>query len=251
MIFKEVLYEGKFLKRYKRFFADIEFHGETLQAHVPNTGSLKSCLYEGSTCVFTKNENPLRKLKATLQLLQTPTSWVGVNTQMANDLVWEVWEQKMNKEWEAYKFGKREFKISKETRFDMAFSKSDFKISSDSKNKSKSSWVPEDPCHFVEVKNVTYAENNTALFPDAITTRGQKHLEELMKLIDLGHTCELVFVIQRTDCEQFSPAKHIDSVYSDLLKKAANYGVKITPWTCKMSPQEIKIESVKKLPLIF
>src|ERR1700751_4323415 len=119
MIFQTQLQTGKFLKRYKRFFADIDVGDGVLTVHVPNTGSLKSCLYEGSSCSYSPSVNPKRKLKGTLQFLQTPTTWVGVNTALPPVLLLEAWEKRQIDHLTGYSFAKKEIVVSKETRFDL------------------------------------------------------------------------------------------------------------------------------------
>lgn len=225
MKFTETVRSASFIKRYKRFFADVHLDGEVVVAHVPNTGSLKTCLFEGAECIVTESNNPARKLKATLQFLKTPTSWVGVNTALPNFLVHEAWETKLISDWHHYPVAQKEYKISKETRLDMVLAKT----AEDLKNKKN--------LHHIEVKNVTYAENGTAYFPDAETTRGQKHLKELMALMQDGHTSEIVFVVQRHDCTHFAPADEIDPEYGRLLREAHKQGVKIRALACEIDPQ--------------
>ncbi|WP_413288747.1 DNA/RNA nuclease SfsA [Bdellovibrio sp. HCB337] len=232
MKYGKKLDEGVFLKRYKRFFADIEWQGQTLVAHVPNTGSLKSVNNPGRPCMFSHSDNPERKLKQTLEMIQAPTgAWVGVNTATPNTVVRETLEKVVGSSakdiaknwshWAEFESVKPEFKISAETRLDFALQK---------KNTDKK--------HFIEVKNVTLAEGKTAMFPDAETTRGQKHLQELMNLMDEGHTAEILFTIQRGDCEDFAPADMIDEEYGRLLRLAAQKGLRITPLVVDLSPSE-------------
>ena len=231
MKYRATLDQGIFLKRYKRFFADIDWQGQTLIAHVPNTGSLKSVNNPGRPCLFSHSDNPERKLKQTLEMIQSPEGfWVGVNTATPNTVVREALESlvgsnsTVSKNWQhwlGFDEVKAEYKISAETRLDFALSK---------KNSEKK--------HFIEVKNVTLADGKTAMFPDAETTRGQKHLQELMKLVDEGHTAEILFTIQRGDCEDFAPALGIDAEYGRLLQLAANRGVRITPLVVELSPEQ-------------
>jgi len=237
--------EGVFLKRYKRFFADIEWQGQTLIAHVPNTGSLKSANNPGQPCLFSHSDNPERKLKQTLEAIQSLSgTWIGVNTASPNAIVRETLEkvvaagksEKIHKNWSHWRgFDqvKAEFKISAETRLDFALSKT---------NSEKK--------HFVEVKNVTMAEGNIAMFPDAETTRGQKHLLEMMKLMELGHSAEILFTVQRNDCEYFAPALAIDEEYGRLLKLAEKKGMKITPLVVDIDPDQVLLsERLLKLKL--
>lgn len=224
MKFEEVAREAQFIKRYKRFFADVHLAGEVVVAHVPNTGSLKTCLFEGAPCVVTESSNPMRKLKATLQFLRTPTSWVGVNTSLPNGLVFEAWELGKIAAWRDFSQAQREFKISKETRLDLVLARGEQDLA-ERKN-----------LHYVEIKNVTLAENGVALFPDAETTRGQKHLRELITLKNAGHGAEIVFVVQRQDCPEFGPADHIDAEYGRLLREAVAAGVSVNAYACDIDP---------------
>jgi sugar fermentation stimulation protein A len=221
----EPLREGEFLRRYKRFFADVQIGGEQIVAHVANTGSLKTCLFAGAPCMISDSTNPSRKLKATLHFVKTPTSWVGVNTGLPNALVHEAWAAGVRKEWLPYKAAQREYKISAASRLDMVLAPSE----ADLANKRG--------LHFVEVKNVTYAEGEIALFPDAVSTRGQKHLEDLMSLHNQGFGAEIVFVVQRQDCRYFAPADKIDPAYGRLLRQARELGVRITALACTIDPQ--------------
>jgi sugar fermentation stimulation protein A len=241
MKFAHMLNEGIFLKRYKRFFADIEFGGETITAHLPNTGSLKSINNPGQPCLFSKSDNPDRKLKFTLEMIKSPADgWVGVNTSTPNAIVKETLLDVIGKggqikgafaDWAKFDEVKPEYKISAQTRLDFML-------------KRKGS----DQLHFIEVKNVTLAEGKIAKFPDAVTERGQKHLRELMDLMEQGHTAELVFTIQRQDCSAFAPADEIDPEYGQLLREAQGKGLIISPLVVDLSPSEV-ILSEKKLAL--
>lgn len=244
MKFSNKLQEGIFLKRYKRFFADIEFQGQTLTAHLPNTGSLKSANNPGQNCLFSTSDNPERKLKWTLEMIKSPdsASWIGVNTATPNTVMRETLLQAVGKgsdamgtfaTWAQFDEVKPEYKISAETRLDFMLKK---------KNTDK--------MHFIEVKNVTLAENGVAKFPDAVTERGQKHLRELMALMEQGHTAEIVFTIQRSDCSTFAPADEIDPEYGQLLREAFKKGLTVSPLVVDLSPLEVTL-SENKLPLKF
>lgn len=249
MKFSKQLQEGIFLKRYKRFFADIEFQGQVLTAHLPNTGSLKSANNPGQACLFSTSDNPERKLKWTLEMIKSAdnSTWVGVNTATPNTVMRETLQhlvgadkknidKKMTKTfaaWAQFDEVKPEYKISAETRLDFML------------KKKKS-----EKMHFIEVKNVTLAENKIAKFPDAVTERGQKHLRELMALMKQGHTAELVFTVQRDDCEGFSPADDIDPEYGRLLREARDQGLVLSPLVVELSPTQAVL-SEKKLALKF
>lgn len=224
MIFDPILSEGRLIKRYKRFFADVETPKGILTLHVPNTGSLKGCLDPQNPVLYSISTDPKRKLKGTLQFIQTKTSWVGVNTSLPNALVEELWKERPLKHWSKFKAARREVKINPKSRIDLMLAQSEKDLEE------------RQHCHFIEVKNVTMAQTTSsetqALFPDAVTERGQKHLIELMNLIDEGHTAEIFFVIQRTDCTEFAPCREIDPKYADLLKQAQEAGVKISAHSC-------------------
>jgi len=239
MELKGPLKEGRFLKRYKRFFADIDLDGELLVAHVPNTGSLRTCLFPDAPSIVTMSTDPKRKLKATLHFVKTPSGWAGVDTSLPNLLVFEAWEKGLLPHWSKLKAAKREYKLSKETRLDLVLAPNE-KDLEEGKH-----------LHFIEVKNVTYVDGKTALFPDAVTTRGQKHLQELMELRKKGFGAEIVFVVQRQGCENFGPADEIDPVYGTLLRQAQAAGVKITALPCHFQiPSGIELSS-KPLKLLL
>ncbi len=243
MQFTKPILEGTFLQRYKRFFADVKIGQETVVAHVANSGSMKGCNTPNSPCLVSFDDNPERKLKYTLEMIKTPTSWVGVNTQVPNKIVREAIEAKLLPHWKNYDYYQAEAKINEKSRLDFVLSDReiyDFKTINLKTSKEK--------FHFVEVKNVSLVEDGIAMFPDAVTERGQKHLEELMKLIDMGHTAEILFTIQRTDAKLFRAAHEIDPDYSKLLKQAKDHGVLVTPLKCQLSAKEIVL-TPEVLPL--
>lgn len=235
MRFEKPLSEGVFQKRYKRFFTDIEFKGETITAHCPNTGSMMGLKDPGLPCLFSTTDDPKRKLKHTLQMVKTKKSWVGVNTGLPNKLVAELFQNNPLKHWKKFDSFQGEVKINDKSRIDLVLWNS--KDHPDVKKWNHKNL--EAPLHLIEVKNVTLAEEGVAMFPDAVTTRGQKHLDELIELTEKGFTCEMVFVIQRTDCDVFKAAKDIDPDYAEKLKAAKKAGVKITPLPCKMTKKEV------------
>lgn len=231
MKFKDPVFEGRFLRRYKRFFADFELDGRVETAHVANTGSLRGLIETEKPCLVTFNDSPTRKLKYSLQALQAPESWVGVNTALANTLVKEAFEQQRIDHWAHYKNLQAEIKISKETRLD-------FKLS-----------LGPGADLFVEVKNVTWGEHGTAFFPDAVTSRGAKHLEELIELKKQGHDAEMVFVVQRTDCKIFRPAQELDKKYAAGLRAAHSAGVRISVFQVKFEKDGISLDGDTKIAI--
>jgi sugar fermentation stimulation protein A len=178
-------------------------------------------------------------------MVKTPDSWVGVNTQIPNKIVKEALENKIFENLINFQHIHPEAKINDKSRLDFAlstnpeieFKKIDLKKGSDK-------------FHFIEVKNVSLTESGIAKFPDSVTERGQKHLNDLMQLIDWGHTCEILYTIQRTDGKTFSPASEIDPKYAELLKKAHRHGVTISPYLCDLSSQGIWLTN-KTLPLTY
>lgn len=231
MKFKKKLLEGVLLQRYKRFFADVEYSGEKFTIHVPNTGSLKGVIDKNAKqkCWFSLHGDESKKLKGTLEAVQaTNGTWVGVNTSNPNKIVQEAIQDAIESgkthfaHWDDYGFYKSEYKISKETRLDGIFCKKEEDLENAKAKK-----------HFIEIKNTTYVEKVgnklIAMFPDAVTERGQKHIREMMELIDKGHKAELIFTIQRDDVKGFAAAKNIDPEYAKLLKQAQKKGLIVSP----------------------
>lgn len=229
MKLEKTLSKGQLKSRYKRFFADIVYENQVVTAHVPNTGSLKSCLFPEQDCYFTHHNDPNRKLKYTLEIVTTPTGLVGVNTQTPNVMMNQALRGAWLPHWQGYTEVKSEFKLNAETRLD-------FRLSNGVRH------------HFIEVKNVTLKQDSSAAFPDSETTRGQKHLSELMTLKEEGHGAEIVFFVQRGDVEDFKPARDIDPIYADLLKQAHDNGVQITPIVCDVTTKSITLTK-KVLPI--
>ena len=195
MEFTKSLLKGKLVKRYKRFFADVEINKEIVTAHCPNTGSMKGLLDKGNEVYLLRNNNPKRKLKYGLEIIKTRKNLVGVNTHMANRIAQHALENNLIKELKNNESIKPEVFFNKETRFDFLIEK----------NKQK--------C-FVEVKNVTlFREKNTAEFPDAVTSRGSKHLLTLIDAIKKGYKTYLLFLVQIQNMEKFKIAKDIDAEY--------------------------------------
>lgn len=231
MKFKDPVHEGVFLKRYKRFFADIRYQNEVVVAHVANTGSMKGLIDCETRCRMTYLDSPTRKLKFTLQALYCGDTWVGINTSLPNGLVKEAFENKKIAAWSEFATIESEVKINKESRLDLRLS------------------GPGKTHHYVEVKNVTLAENGVAMFPDSVTTRGLKHLDELVKLVDSGVTAEMVFVIQRTDCKSFEPAHNIDTEYAKGLARAKQAGVLLSAYPVDFSDDGIELNTNRKIEI--
>ena len=231
MNFKNRLIPGVFIKRYKRFFVDIKINKKIATAHCPNTWSMKGILKNGNKVWVTKSTNPKRKLKYTLEIIEDKKSKVGVNTHSTNEIVFDALKNGRLKEFDNNYNIKREVKFGSNTRFDFLIEKKKFKA-------------------FLEVKNVTLSrKNHIAEFPDAVTTRGFKHIEELLKASKKGYEVYIIFIIQRNDCKKFSVASDIDPNYSKLLFKAMKKKLKIICYDCKFSPKGIKVD--KKIKFEF
>ena len=223
MNFKERLIPGELIKRYKRFFVDVKIGNNTVTAHCPNTGSMMGLLKKGNRVWLSKSDNPKRKLKYTLQIIEEKKSKVGVNTHLSNKIVFDALNKKSIKEIKNYDFIKQEVKFGENTRFDFLLTKNEKK-------------------YFIEVKNVTLSRNkSTAEFPDAVTSRGLKHLNELIKAKKKGYEIYLFFLIQRDDCNKFILANDIDPEYCELLKKAVKKKLNILCYDCKFSSKGIKL----------
>lgn len=253
MRFATPLLEGRFLRRYQRFFAEVEVAGQKLIAHVPNTGSLRGLVEREAPCLVSKSLKPGRKLSYTLECLRSEHSWVGVNTQWPTHLVWELWERSRLPHWVHFDAAQREVQIHAASRLDLALWNSTNSWPSGHKLRASDFLASSDPnprpVHWIEIKNVTLAEHGCAQFPDCISTRAQKHLLELMKLVEQGHSAEIVYVIQREDCRSFATAHHIDSVYGDLSRQARTKGVLFTPLACALGADAIELTTTP-LPYI-
>ena len=231
MIFNKKLISGELVKRYKRFFVDVKINNKIITAHCPNTGSMMGLLSANNKVWLSKSENPERKLKYTLQIIENKKSMVGVNTHLTNKIVLEALEKNSIKELKNLDNIKSEVKFGKNTRFDFLISKNNKKI-------------------FVEVKNVTLSrKKGVAEFPDAVTARGLKHISELINASKRGFETYLLFLIQRNDCNQFKIAQDIDPDYYKLLTEAAKKKLNIVCYDCKFSPKGIKLNKNIKFKL--
>ena len=228
MKFKERLLQGTLIKRYKRFFVDINYKGKTITAHCPNPGSMMGLLNKNNRVWFSKVDDINRKLKYTLQVIEDGKSMVGVNTLLTNKIVLEALNQKKIKNLTKFNNIKPEVKFSDNTRFDFLVFNSNKKC-------------------FLEVKNVTLVRNSkVAEFPDSITSRGTKHLNELCHAKKKGYETYILYLIQREDCKSFKIAKDIDEEYKIAYDNAIKNGVKILCYDCKLNSEEIRINKQLK-----
>jgi len=218
------LVPGTLIRRYKRFLADVEFKdGTVVTTHCPNTGSMKACSEPGRPVYLSFHDNPKRKLKYTWELIEMPTSLVGVNTLVPNRLVYESVKAGLVPELAGYEKVEREIKINTHTRLDLLLT-----------------GVNGQRC-YGEIKNCTLVNDGLASFPDAVTVRGLKHIAELEALFESGHRCVMFYLIQRMDAEVFKPADPIDPEYSQGLRRAVDRGVEILAYDVSIDLKGIKL----------
>lgn len=226
------LLSGTLVNRYNRFLADIRLKkGEMITAHCPNSGAMTGCCEPGRTVFVSCHSNPRRKLKYTWQLIEMDDSLVGVNTLVPNRLVAQAISEGVISELSEYDTILTEVKVGKSSRIDLLLKKGE-----------------NDSC-YVEVKNCTLVKNGIALFPDAVTSRGKKHLVELQNLIAEGHRCAMFFLIQRMDACRFAPADTIDPDYGQELREAISNGVEILVYDVLVDLTRIRIN--RKIPCNF
>ncbi|MDJ0600115.1 MAG: DNA/RNA nuclease SfsA [Crocosphaera sp.] len=227
------LIPGILKKRYKRFLADIELEsGEIITAHCANTGPMIGVCGIDSRVYVSKSNNPKRKLAYSWELIEVENTWVGINTALPNRVIKQILEQEKFPPLQGqYNKVRSEVPYGKDKK-----SRIDFLLSSESEQK---------PI-YLEVKNTTLAKDKLALFPDTVTTRGQKHLQELMNLLPDAKPMMLYF-INRSDCEQFSPGDAYDREYGKLFREAVNKGVTILPCRFEITPQGIRYLGLAEL----
>jgi sugar fermentation stimulation protein A len=220
---------GYLVKRYKRFLADIRLpDNKIITVHCPNTGSMKGCSTPGSEVVISKSANMKRKYAWTLEMVKDNKCWIGVNTSLTNKLVQEGLESGIIDDFGQIDFIQREVKVSSASRLD-------FLVQANGKK-----------C-YIEVKNCSLAENGIALFPDAVTSRGTRHLHELDRLRSSEVDTAVLFCVQRADARSFMPAKLIDPEYTETLVKIYENGVKVLAYQADVNPDSVTI--TKKIPV--
>lgn len=222
------LFEGRLLRRYQRFFADVALtDGRTVTAHTPNTGSMRQCAVPGARVLLSANDNPARKLRFTWELVEVNGYWADVNTQRANRVVEE-----------ALRSGAIESLSGGSVRPEFAWGESrfDFLVESGVER------------ILLEVKNVTLCdEGQLAIFPDAVTVRGQKHLRELLRAKGEGWRAVIFFLVQRGEAAGFTPADAIDPEYGRLLRAAVAGGVEALVYRTRVTPDAVTID--RQLPV--
>lgn len=232
------LLQGRLVRRYKRFLADVELEvgaegigapGELVVAHCPNTGSLLGCLPDRARCVLRDSGDPSRKLRTTLQTVEVDGTWVNVDTGLPNVVVAEAIAGGLVPELSGFTTLRREVPYGSRSRIDLLL---------------------EGPglC-YVEVKSTTLVVDGEARFPDAVTARGLKHLEELAAMVAAGHRAAIFFHVSRGDAERFAPADEIDPAYGATLRDVAARGVEVLAWTTHVAPGEITL--ARRLPVVL
>lgn len=234
------LTEGRLIRRYQRFLADVELgDGRVVTAHCPNTGSMLGCKTPGSRVWLSASDNPKRKLAWTWELVETGVAdgaardgvLVGLHTGRSNGLVREAIEAGRIAGLMGYPRIRPEVRYGQNSRIDLLL---------------EGEGLP--PC-YVEVKNVTAAvAGGVGYFPDAVTVRGAKHLDEMAAMVAAGARALLVFCVQREDVEQVAPAEHIDPVYARTLRQAMAAGVEVVALGASICPARIRLE--RCLPVV-
>lgn len=234
MKFSVKLTEGKLLRRYKRFLADVELlGGEVVTVHTANTGSMTGCSEPGSKVWLSKSDNPKRKYPLSWELVEVkPAVLVGINTLLSNKLVEEAINAGLVAPLSGYST------IRREVRYGIENSRIDLLLESDSAS----------DC-YVEVKNVTLMKEGVALFPDAVTERGTKHLRELAEMVRQGKRAVIFYCIQRADALEFRPASEIDPLYAKTLAEAIDEGVEALAYCAEVTNREVKL--VREVPVMI
>ena len=231
MNFKKKIISGLFIKRYKRFFVDIKVGKKVVTAHCPNTGSMYGLLKKNNKVWLSKSNNPNRKLKYTLEIIEVNKSKVGVNTHSTNKIVHHALQKNLIKELKNIKKIDPEVKFGSNTRFDFLVRENNDEA-------------------FIEVKNVTLSrKKGLAEFPDSVTTRGLKHINELIKANKKKYKIFILYLIQRNDCKTFTIANDIDPNYASALRKAVKNKLNILCYDCKFSSKGIELNNKIKLKI--
>lgn len=233
MRFPAPLIEGRLVRRYKRFLSDIEMaDGTVVTAHCANPGSMMGLATPGLVAWLSPATNPARKLKFSWELVETEGALVGINTGRANALVAEALDQGRLPELEPFRTVRREVPYGERSRVDFLLEREGA------------------PDCYLEVKSVTLRRNGPlAEFPDSVTARGTRHLEELARIAQGGQRAVLLFLVQRGDCQAVAVAADIDSAYADSLNKAMAQGVEVLCYSCKVSPEAVALDAALPLAL--
>ena len=232
MKFPQALIEGRLIRRYKRFLADVQLPREVVTASCPNTGAMLGCAAAGSRVWLSEHDNAGRKYRHTWQIVEAGEVLVGINTGLPNKLVEEAIVDGVIPELGGYATLRREVAYGEEA------SRVDFVLDG---GRRKSCYV--------EVKNVTAAvKNGVALFPDCVSDRGSRHLRELMRIKAAGLRPVQLYCVQRADVGEVRPADAIDAEYGRTLREAIDAGVEVLAYRARVTPSEIRIET--RIPVV-
>ena len=226
MRFPAQLVAGRLIRRYKRFLADVQLEHGVITAACPNTGSMLGCCEPGSRVWLSESDRATRKYRHTWEIVEVGRVMVGINTGLPNALVAEAIAAGAIPELGGYASVRREVAYGEEgSRVDL--------VLEDPRR---------EPC-YVEVKNVTAAvSGRVALFPDAVSERGARHLRELMRLKAAGLRPVQLYCVQRGDVDEVRPADAIDPEYGRTLRQALEAGVEVMAYRAKVTAREIRLE---------
>ena len=231
MFFENKLIPGHLIKRYKRFFVDIKIKNKIITAHCPNTGSMYGLLKKGNKTWISKSNNPKRKLAYTLEIIEINKTKIGVNTHSANKIVYHAIKNNLIKEFRNILEIKPEVQFGENTRFDFMVIDKKSKV-------------------FIEVKNVTLSrKKGISEFPDAVTSRGLKHINQLIEASKKKFKVFILYLVQRNDCNEFTIAKDIDPDYATTLANAVKNKLNVLCYDCKFSSKGIKVNKKIKIKI--
>ncbi len=226
MRFEQPLVEGTLLRRYKRFLADVRLdNGDEVTAHCANPGSMQGCSEPGSKVLLSVSSDPARRFRHELEIIYAGRTPIGVHTGRPNAIVAEAVSSGRVPELAGYATLRREVVYGRNSRVDLLLEGNGLR-----------------PC-YVEIKNVTLADGQVAMFPDAVTERGTRHMLELTDMVREGNRAMVIFLAQRPDVESFRPADHIDPEFGQVLRDAAARGVEALCYRAKVTRKGIELET--------
>ena len=222
------LVRGTLLRRYKRFLADVELpDGRQIVGHCPNTGSMKNCAPDGAAVWLSRSDSPRRKYAHTWELVEVDGAMICINTNRANQVVAEALSAGVVSELRDYRKIRREVSVGEKSRID-------FLLEGDGDGDGARCYV--------EVKSVTLGcGDGISAFPDAVTERGLRHLNELANLVSHGDRAVMLFCCGRSDTRRVRPADEIDAAYSRRLREVAQKGVEVLAYRCDVDPTQVTL----------
>ncbi len=225
------LVPGRLVRRYQRFLAEVDLaDGTTVTAHCPNSGSMLGCLESGAPVRLSHQPRPGRRTAYTWEMIRMGRHWVGINTLVPNRLAARAAELEALPLFRGATRVRREVKVSEKSRVDLMVQTPGGEL-------------------YVEVKNVTLVREGHARFPDAVTSRGAKHLRELMALVEAGKRAAMLYVVQRADARDFAPARDIDPTYAELWEQARRRGVEVVVVRARVGPRGVRLDRLLPLAL--